>query len=63
MSNDAPVIWSQQQRIVCPECGLVQEAMIERYADEPWPRFIHDCVGCGYTIMESEWDREGEGDE
>ena len=47
--------------IVCPDCGLVQEATIERYADEPWPRFIHVCLGCGYTIMESEWEQEGEG--
>ena len=63
MSNDAPVLWTRQERIVCPDCGLAQEATVEHYDDEPWPRWIRDCVGCGYTIMESEWEQQGEGDD
>lgn len=50
--------WSQ--RIRCPKCDSVEEAVVEHHEGEPWPRFAHKCGVCGYTIMESEWDRVDE---
>jgi acetone carboxylase gamma subunit len=41
------------ETIKCPECGKVQRAIVEH--SEPWYTYVHDCIGCGYTIMESEW--------
>jgi hypothetical protein len=23
----------------------------------PFPAYVHDCEACGYTIMESEWEK------
>lgn len=48
-----------KDRIKCPECGTVQDATIE--FDRSWmpfPCYVHDCEKCGYTIMESEWERD-----
>lgn len=39
--------------ICCPNCNLLQAAIVEHTF--PWATFIHECVGCKYTIMESEW--------
>lgn len=46
------------ETIKCPECGLVQEAIVEHTF--PWPTFIHHCSGCKHIIMESEWQRVNE---
>lgn len=46
---------SQQVIISCPECQTVQKAAIVFDDRHPWPIYVHDCIGCGYTIMESEW--------
>ncbi len=43
------------EAIKCPECGYIQEARVIQHW--PWPVYIHDCFQCGYTIMESEWER------
>jgi len=39
--------------IECPECKTVQEARPEHTA--LFVDYSHDCTGCGYMIMESEW--------
>ena len=45
---------SQYEEIVCPNCDRVQLAeVVEKL---PWNSYIHNCP-CGYTIMESEWNR------
>jgi MinD superfamily P-loop ATPase len=44
------------EMIRCPECHLVQQAEVVLHPGDPWPSYIHDCTGCGYCIMESEWD-------
>lgn len=40
--------------IRCPKCGTVQSAIVAH----TWPHwsYVHTCVGCGYIIMESEWE-------
>jgi ribosomal protein S27E len=43
------------ERIRCPECGKEQDAEVQHSC--PWPTYIHHCEACGYTIMESEWER------
>ena len=53
--NNPIVERSHQEQISCPNCDETQEAIIRLYAGDPWPTYIHDCVGCGYTITESEW--------
>jgi ribosomal protein S27AE len=40
--------------IKCPECGAVQ--MAEVVESMPWNIYVHDCIKCGYTIMESDWE-------
>ena len=42
------------ETIRCPECGEVQEAKVEHTI--PFYSYVHSCVKCGYTIIESEWD-------
>lgn len=42
------------EMIKCPACDTVQAAIVELVL--PFGRYIHDCVACEYTIMESEWD-------
>lgn len=43
------------ENIVCPECDREQLATVEHTF--PFFTYIHECVGCGYTIMESEWEK------
>lgn len=43
------------EKIVCPKCGKIQFAEVE--TTPFWDIYIHDCEECGYTIMESEWER------
>lgn len=44
--------------IRCPECLEVQGAVVEM--TEPWATRVHECEGCHYVIMESEWDEVSE---
>jgi hypothetical protein len=44
-----------KERIECPECGLVQKAIV--YHTIPWYTYIHQCIKCEYIIMENEWDK------
>lgn len=46
---------SHIETIECPECGKVQRAIVEH--SEPWFTYVHTCIGCDYTIMESEWNK------
>jgi Zn ribbon nucleic-acid-binding protein len=41
------------ESISCPECNAVQDAIVLHRL--PWYTYIHECVKCHYTIMESEW--------
>jgi len=41
------------EQIECPECGKRQIATVLHTV--PWWSYVHDCVSCKYTIMESEW--------
>lgn len=41
--------------IKCPECNKIQEAIVEHTL--PWASYVHTCIGCGYIIMESEWNK------
>jgi len=41
------------EQIECPECGKRQIATVLHTF--PWWSYVHDCVSCKYTIMESEW--------
>ncbi len=48
------MIESHTETIKCPECGKIQDAVVEH--TWPWYSYIHNCE-CGHTIMESEWNR------
>ena len=41
-------------RIKCPECGKIQDAIVEHTI--PFNTYIHLCEKCGYVIMEDEWE-------
>ena len=41
--------------IICPECNTIQEATVKQSI--PFWVYIHDCINCGYTIMESDWEK------
>jgi Zn ribbon nucleic-acid-binding protein len=47
-------IKSHVETIQCPECKTIQDALVLHTM--PLATYIHDCVKCEYTIMESEWD-------
>jgi ssDNA-binding Zn-finger/Zn-ribbon topoisomerase 1 len=42
-----------KETIECPECGKRQTAEVLHTL--PWWSYVHNCVSCRYTIMESEW--------
>ncbi len=44
------------EKIRCPACGEVQDAEVDT-TTIPWNTYIHDCVKCGYTVMESDWEK------
>lgn len=46
---------SYHEPIICPNCGRIQCAKVEDTI--PFMTYIHECEKCGYTIMESEWDK------
>lgn len=43
------------EKIECPNCDEIQEAIVRLYTGDPCNTYVHDCIGCGYKIMESEW--------
>lgn len=45
---------SHIETIICPDCGLTQEAVVEHTV--PFWTFVHKCDNCGYVICESEWE-------
>lgn len=42
------------ETIKCPSCGRIQQARVEHTV--PWWSYAHIC-DCGYSILESEWER------
>ena len=42
------------ERIICPRCKVSQGAIVEH----TWPfwSYVHECINCGYVIIESEWE-------
>lgn len=55
MSNVPPVISETEYTIICPRCGVVQVATAVLYEGSTWYAYVHECIGCKYVIMESEW--------
>jgi ssDNA-binding Zn-finger/Zn-ribbon topoisomerase 1 len=47
------VIDKHKERIECPECNKRQIAEVLHTL--PFWLYIHNCISCRYTIMESEW--------
>jgi len=41
--------------IKCPKCREIQVAIVLH--TEPEPTRYHCCKGCGYEIMEDEWEK------
>lgn len=46
---------THKEHIWCPNCGKHQVAKVEH--TNPFWTYIHECITCGYTIMESEWNK------
>jgi hypothetical protein len=46
---------SHIETIKCPECLKVQEAEVEHL--DPFNSYVHTCIGCGYVITESDWNK------
>ena len=44
------------ERIGCNNCGKIQRAKVT--VDIIFEVYIHECINCGYIIMESEWERK-----
>jgi len=42
------------EQIRCPECGSIETATVE--TTPLWNVYVHECLACGYVIMESEWE-------
>ena len=50
------ILRTYSETIICPECELQQSATVEIVdVGIPMPSCVHTCTGCGYVIMESEW--------
>lgn len=45
---------SHTETIRCPQCGRMQTATVKH--TPIWDVYVHTCQ-CGYTVMESEWER------
>ena len=50
------LIQIKEEAIVCPNCEMAQMAQDVLYEGAPFWAKVHRCVGCGYYIMESEWE-------
>ena len=48
--------YPRAETIRCPECGKSQTAHVHFENWMPFTAYVHECA-CGYTIMESEWER------
>jgi len=48
-------VHSHTEIIQCTECSKAQEATV--YNTFPLASYVHTCTGCGYIIMESEWQK------
>jgi hypothetical protein len=46
---------THKETIKCPNCGHIQEATVIH--SQPFAKYIHHCLKCGYMIMESEWEK------
>jgi len=53
--GDVVRVKNHAELIVCPNCDLEQVAMVEHTI--PFYSYVHICNECGYTIMESEWEK------
>jgi len=54
--SQLPIIkFEISERIRCPECRRVQDAKCQLYFGATFWSYVHLCIQCGYTIMESEW--------
>jgi hypothetical protein len=51
---DASLIY-HTEKIICPFCKDICDAVVEHTT--PFPSYVHECVGCGSTITESEWEK------
>ena len=54
--REANTVILKRDDIRCPNCGILQGADVTHTEGDPWAIWIHECVACGYMIMESEWD-------
>lgn len=45
---------THEEQILCPHCHRVQTAIVAHTV--PFWSYVHICA-CGYTILESEWDK------
>lgn len=43
------------ETIKCPACEKHTEATVEHTV--PFWSYVHECEHCGYTIMESDWEK------
>lgn len=43
------------ENILCPDCNSKQDAEVMHTL--PFWTYVHHCSDCGYTIMESEWNK------
>ena len=50
------IVQKREETIICPNCEMAQMAEDVLYEGAPFWAKVHRCVGCGYFIMESEWE-------
>lgn len=48
-------VWHHIEEIYCAGCGAEESATVEH--THPFWSYVHTCSKCGYTNIESEWDR------
>jgi hypothetical protein len=58
--EEREILCAEKQTIICPECAKIQEAEVVWYRGDPSPYYTHTCIGCGYEILESEWNEVGD---
>jgi hypothetical protein len=47
-------------RLECPACGATVDGAVTHADGHPWPSYVAEC-GCGYVILESEWNEVAHG--
>jgi len=55
--KERKTIVMRRDNIRCPECGVVQGADVTHTEGDPFASWIHECIACGFIIMESEWEK------